>query len=376
MIEVREITTKKEKKQFFKFYIDLYKNNPYATPNLYADEFSEFDPEINDAFRFCDCKMFLAYKDGKIAGRVAGIHHKYVNEKNNVKQLRFTRFDVIDDFEVTRALFMQLQNWAKELGLKEIIGPMSFSDLNEEGMLIEGFDRPAAYIEIYNFPYYLEHMQKLGAKKAVDWNSYYIPVPKEPDTRLQILSEKLCQRYNLEVVDVATLTKTEIDEIIFECLTMLDEEFANLYGTSALSDKQKIRFTATIKQALIPEFASMVKKDGQLIGYGFAMPSLTKVLQKAKGSVIPRGLFAFIKAMKNPKVADLMSIAVKKEYQKLGVPAIIMNDILKGFQKHKVQFIETGPELEDNLDVQNLWKNYNPELHKRRRCWTIPVKGR
>ena len=168
MIEVKQIWSKKDKKKFFKFLIDLYKGNPYIVPNLYTDEFAEFDPAINDAFRFCECKMFLAYKDGKIAGRIAGIWHKGVNEKFGYKQLRFTRFDVIDDFEVTKALFAELYKWAKEIGMEEIIGPMSFSDLNEEGMLIEGFDRPSMYIELYNHPYYIEHMQKLGAYKVVD----------------------------------------------------------------------------------------------------------------------------------------------------------------------------------------------------------------
>ena len=193
MITVREISSKRDKKKFFKFLIDLYKGNPHAVPNLYSDEFAEFDPEVNDAFRFCECKMFLAYKNGKIAGRVAGIWHKGANEKFGVKQLRFTRFDVIDDFEVTKALFAELFKWAEELKMEEIVGPISFSDLNEEGMLIEGFDKDSTYIEIYNHPYYVEHMQKLGAYKVVDWNSYLIKVPEKHDDRLKRLSEKIAE---------------------------------------------------------------------------------------------------------------------------------------------------------------------------------------
>ena len=161
MIKVVQVSGRRDKKKFFKFLIDLYRGNPYAAPNLYADEFAEFDPNVNDAFRFADCKMFLAYKDGKIAGRIAGIWHRGANQKTGLKQLRFTRFDVIDDFEVTKALFEKLFEWARELGMDEIIGPISFSDLNEEGMLIEGFDKDSTYIEIYNYPYYVEHMQKL-----------------------------------------------------------------------------------------------------------------------------------------------------------------------------------------------------------------------
>ena len=202
MIEVKQIWSKKDKKKFFKFLIDLYKDNPYAVPNLYADEFGEFDPEINDAFRFADCKMFLAYKDGKIAGRIAGIWHRGSNDKTGLKQLRFTRFDVIDDFEVTKALFAELYKWAKELGMNEIIGPISFSDLNEEGMLIEGFDKPSTYIEIYNHPYYVEHMQKLGAYKVVDWDCFRIKVPEKPDEKLQSLCDTIAERNGYSLLDV------------------------------------------------------------------------------------------------------------------------------------------------------------------------------
>ena len=207
MIKVVQVSGKRDKKKFFKFLIDLYRGNPYAAPNLYADEFAEFDPNVNDAFRFADCKMFLAYKDGKLAGRIAGIWHRGANQKTGLKQLRFTRFDVIDDFEVTKALFEKLFEWARELGMDEIIGPISFSDLNEEGMLIEGFDKDSTYIEIYNYPYYVEHMQKLGAYKVVDWNSYRMSVPAERDVRLSRLAEAIKKRGGYEVLDVEGLPR-------------------------------------------------------------------------------------------------------------------------------------------------------------------------
>ena len=207
MITVKEISSKRDKKKFFKFLIDLYKDNEYACPNLYMDEFAEFDPAVNDAFRFADCKMFLAYKDGKIAGRIAGIWHRGANEKSGLKQLRFTRFDVIDDFEVTKALFAELFKWAEQLGMDDIIGPISFSDLNEEGMLIAGFDKPSTYIEIYNYPYYVEHMEKLGAYKVVDWNCFRITVPDKIDERLQRLSDAIAKRNGYTILDVAYLYK-------------------------------------------------------------------------------------------------------------------------------------------------------------------------
>ena len=376
MIEVKQISSKRDKKKFFKFLIDLYKGNKYAVPNLYADEFAEFDPEVNDAFRFCDCKMFLAYKDGKIVGRVAGIWHRGSNDKTGLKQLRFTRFDVVDDFEVTKALFSELMKWAKELGMDEIIGPISFSDLNEEGMLIDGFDRPSTYIEIYNHPYYVEHMEKLGAYKIVDWNSYVVKVPDKPDERLTKLADMIKKRNGYEMLDIKYLLKhdkKQLSSYIMECLTVLDEAFEDLYGTSPLSEKQKKREMDTIYMALIPELAAVVLKDGKVVSYGFMMPSMNEVLQKGRGHVFPFGILPYIRAMKRVEVANMMSIGVRKEFNNQGSVALIMDSCLKGLTKLGVKEVETGPELETNDKVQNLWKNYDRELVKRRRCWGLNI---
>lgn len=377
MIKVEQISSKRDKKKFFKFLIDLYKGNEYACPNLYADEFAEFDPEVNDAFRFCDCKMFLAYKDGKIAGRVAAIWHRGANEKFGLKQLRFTRFDVIDDFEVTKALFREIVKWAKELGMDEIIGPISFSDLNEEGMLIEGFDKPSTYIEIYNYPYYVRHMEKLGAYKAADWNCYVVKVPEEIDPRYDKLAEIIAKRNGYELLDIAYLLKHDkktLDKYIMECMTVLDEAFAHLYGTSPLSEKQKAREMKTVYMALLPELAAVVLKDNKVVSYGFMMPSMNEVLQKGRGHVFPFGFFPYLRAMKHVEVANMMSIGVSQEHKNKGSVALIIASCLKGLKKLGVKYVETGPELETNDNVQNLWKNFERTLAKRRRCWGINVE--
>lgn len=377
MITVKQIYSKRDKKKFFKFLIDLYKGNEYAVPNLYSDEFAEFDPKINDAFRFCDCKMFLAYKDNKIAGRVAAIWHRGANEKFGLKQLRFTRFDVIDDFEVTKALFREIVKWAKELGMDEIIGPISFSDLNEEGMLIDGFDKPSTYIEIYNYPYYVEHMEKLGAYKSVDWNCYVVRVPDELDERYLKLADMIAKRNGYELLDIKYLLKHDkktLDKYVMECLTVLDEAFADLYGTSPLSDKQKAREMKTIYMALLPELAAVVLKDGKVVSYGFMMPSMNEVLQKGRGHVFPFGILPYIRAMKHVEVANMMSIGVTKEHKNKGSVAMIIASCFKGLKELGVKYVETGPELENNDHVQNLWKNFERELVKKRRCWGLKVE--
>lgn len=377
MIEVKQISTKRDKRKFFRFLIDLYKGNKHAAPNLYMDEFAEFDPKKNDAFRFADCKMFLAYKDGKIAGRIAGIWHRGANEKSGLKQLRFTRFDVIDDFEVTKALFAELIKWAKELGMNEIIGPMSFSDLNEEGMLIDGFDRDSTYIEIYNYPYYVEHMEKLGAYKVVDWNCYRITVPEKVDERLKKLSESVKKRNGYTVLDVAYYMKhdkAKLKEYIMQCLDILDEVYAPLFGTSPLNEKQKRREMDSILMVLVPELATVVLKDDKVVAYGFLMPSMTKMMQKAKGRIFPNGLFPYLHYMKHIEVADMMSIGVTKEHSNKGAVAIIIEHCLTGIIDLGIKYLECGPELETNAHVLNLWKNFDRELAKRRRCWGLKVE--
>lgn len=372
-----DITSSKQKKKFFKFLIDLYKNNPHAAPNLYSDELDEFNPQVNDAFRFCECRMFLAYRGKNVVGRVAGIWHKGVNEKNNTKQLRFTRFDVIDDFEVTKSLFKPLVEWAKQLGMEEIIGPMSFSDLNEEGMLIDGFDRDSTYQEIYNHAYYVEHMEKLGAYKVVDWNCYLIKVPEKRDERLARISEYVIKRNGYEVADVYALAKQKdkqpLRELMMSCLDVMNEAFESLYGTSPLSEKQQKREVNTLLQVFLPELACAVLKDGKVVCYGFCMPSLLKVLQKGKGHLIPGGIIPFIQTMSHPQVADMMSIGITNDHKNLGAVSIILDHILDGCIKLGVKYLETGPELENNHNVQNLWKNYNRELIKRHRCWGMKV---
>ncbi len=376
-LTVKEITTQREKKAFFKFQIDLYKGCEHASPNFYFDEFPEFDPEQNDAFRFCECKMFLAYRGKKVVGRIAAIWHKGVNEKNNTKQLRFTRFDTVDDFEVTKALFGKVLQWAKELGMDEIIGPMSFSDLNEEGMLIDGFDKESTYIEIYNYPYYVEHMEKLGAQKVVDWNCYRVKVPDKEDERLTKIADFVAKRNNYEVIgpkQLKSMKKAQLKPLFMECLDVLDIAFADLYGTSPLSKKQLNREADSLLSVFVPELACAVKKDGKVVCYGFCMPSIVKAMRKGRGHIIPFGLAEFIKAMSHPTIAEMMSIGVLPEHKNLGAPAIILNEVLQGCLSIGVKYMETGPELETNLEVQNLWRHYDRQLIKRHRCWGISTE--
>ena len=261
--------------------------------------------------------------------------------------------------------------------MTEIIGPMSFSDLNEEGMLIEGFDRDSNYIEIYNAPYYVEHMQKLGAYKVVDWNCYVINAPDKVNERFKRLSQAVMDRHGYEILDVRYYLKHDkkkLKEYIMQALDVLDEAFAELYGTSPINEKQKKRETDTIMMVLIPELATVVLKDGKVVAYGFVMPSMKEVLQKGRGHIFPNGLIPYMRAMKRPETADMLSMAIAPAHRNKGISAIIINHCLEGVVNLGIKKLEAGPELEENHHIQNLWKSFDAELAKKCRCWGLKVE--
>lgn len=372
-VYIKEITTKADKKRFLKFYQKLYWNNEFHAPPLYIEDMAEFDPKQNSIFDQCQCRMFLAYRGKKIVGRIAGLIHTRVNDKYNSKELRFTRFDAIDDIEVTRALFDTLINWAKQAGMTQIVGPMSFTDICEEGMLIEGFDQQSMYADSYNASYYVDHLNQLGAHKVVDWLCYRIDVPTQMDTRVEKLSLLLQKKYGYSVLDIKNTPKKKLLEYMNGAMDVVNEAFANIHGTSMLDDMQKKALCDKVMAILHPDIVTIVLHQDKVIGYGLLCPNLNKVLRKAHGSLL-RALPQFIHATSHVgQVVDMMSIGVLDEHLKRGVPAIIMHNTLKGLIANGTQYLETGRELEDNHDVQNLWKNYNKIQNRKYRCWAIDV---
>lgn len=347
---VKEVTTKKERREFFRFPLKLYKGNAYAVPQLISDENDEFNPAVNDAYSYAESKMFLCYDDnGKVVGRIAAILNKAYNAKQNVKQLRFSRYDVIDDFAVTEALFEPVKKWAEELGMDEIVGPIGFSDLDKQGMLIEGFDRDDMYLTIYNYPYYAGHMERLGMQKSADWVEYRIAVPTEPDERLYRIADMVAERSGFEYYEIKNFKSVE--PVIHRALKqIMNEVFAHLYGVVEITDRQIKREADMLKQVWVNDFVTAVKnREGEVIGYGFMAPSVSKAMRKMNGRLTLGGIFQLMHDLRHPEVVDLYSIGVRKEYQNSGVNAMIMARSLKSLLKHKVKFLETGPELETNV---------------------------
>ena len=374
MLVIREITnSKRDKRRFFKFPVELYKDCPYFVPSLYMDEKSEFDPKQNGAFAYAECKMWLAERDGKVVGRAAGVLNKAYNQKMNVKQMRFTRFDFVDDAEVVDALFEKVVEYAKECGMNEIIGPIGFSDLDKQGLVIEGFEEEDMYVTPYNYPYYVQHFERLGMTKKVDWMEFQITIPEQMNERLDRIADMAIKRYGYKVLRFKKIT--DIKPYIIPALQILNEAFEKLFGTVWLSDKQLIDFSQLILLVGNPDYVSVVTdKQDNIIGYSFMAPSISKAVRESKGKLLPFGIFRILRDLKKSKTLDFYSIGVKPEYQNKGVNAILLREGLAGAIKNGMKFAETGPELETNVEVQSQWKAFEHRNHKRRRCYTYSLQ--
>lgn len=368
-VEIREVTTKKDLKKWVDFPNKLYKNVPQYVPFLMADEIGTFSKDKNPAYEFCETKLYLAYKNGELAGRIGVLVNNAANQKWGTKNIRFTRFDFIDDYEVSKALFDKVIDWAHERGLNKVIGPIGFTDMDHEGMLIEGFDEFNMSITFYNHPYYIDHMQKLGLDKEVDWVEYQIKVPDKVDPKYEKMSNFLLKRNGYKLVEY-TDRKVLIKEA-YEAMKVIDEAFSKLYGTVPLTDKViDDAIKNNISLVNLDYVCSVKDKDDNIIAFGLLVPSIAKALKKSNGRLLPFGIFRLLKALKGKNdTLEMYFIAVRPELQKKGIPAIIMNHILTNCVKNGVKICETGPELELNESVQSLWKDFDARHHKRRRCW-------
>lgn len=377
MIVVKELTTKKEMKKFASFPLELYKGNKNLCPSFYGDEKNLIDPKKNMYSDFADSKFFLAYKDGKIAGRLAVIiNHAYV-EKWGDKCARFSRFDVIDDVEVTKALFEAGEKYARECGMERINGPMGYTDLDKEGMLVEGFEHPSTYGGSYNYDYYQRHIEELGFVKQVDWVERRIFIPEKKPEKIAKVAEILKKKYGLhEIVTndtkVAKLVNREKDRIF----DLLNTCYAHLHGTVPFTKRVIDSTVEQIMLVLKPEYISLVEdKEGNLVAFGLLFAPLWEALNKCGGKLNLKGIFSLLKALKaKHDTVELVLIAVAPEWQKRGVPAIVMDRIMENLIAAGVKYAETNGTLEENLAINNLWDGFEHVQHKRKRCYIKELK--
>ncbi|MBQ9729769.1 MAG: GNAT family N-acetyltransferase [Clostridia bacterium] len=368
-VEIREVLTKKDLKKWVDFPNKLYKGVPAYVPFLMPDEISTFTKSENPAYAFCETKLYTAHKDGKMVGRIGALINHAANEKWGTNAIRFTRFDFIDDYEVSSALFQKVIDWGKERGYTKVLGPIGFTDMDHEGMLVEGFDRLNMSITFYNHPYYIDHMEKLGLEKEVDWVEYKVEVPKEADPKIARVSDYIMKRNGYQLVTY-TDRKVLMKEA-YEAFEVIDEAFSKLYGTVPLTPEViDSAIKGNISIINMKYVCSVKDKNGKIVGFALLVPSIAKALKKSNGRMFPFGIFGLLRALfgKNDTL-EMFFIAVKPEHQKKGLPAIIMQQMIKVLSENGVKYCESGPELELNGEVQGLWKSFNAENHKRRRCW-------
>ncbi|MGE4583567.1 MAG: hypothetical protein AB7C91_02880 [Sphaerochaeta sp.] len=368
MITIHPVTTKRDWKRFFNFPNLLYKGNPFYVPALLLDEQWNFNPKKNPAFEYCDTVAFLAKKDGDTVGRIAALINHKLNKAKAQHYMRFTRYDVIDDLQVSRQLFDAVFAWGKTKGMDTVIGPIGFSDLDKQGLLVEGFDQLGMFITLYNHPYYHEHLTQLGFVKDTDWVEYKVFVPQKIDSRIARICEIAEKRHGYRLLSFTS--KKEVIPYAHQMFHMYNESFAQLYGFCPLSDEQ---IDMAIKQFFsllsLDYIFVVVDRENSVIGFGIMAPSLAKAIQASQGRLVPFGFVRILQALKTYQVLDMYLIAVKPEYFGRGVNAIILHEGLKRAIEHGVQYAETGPELEDNNKVQSQWKSFHTEQHKRRRCY-------
>ena len=369
IVQIKEVLTKSQLKKWVAFPNKTYKKEKAFVPFLFSDEMATFTKSKNPAYEFCETKLFLCYKDGKIAGRIAGLINHAANKKWNTNAIRYTRFDFIDDYEVSSALFNAVVSWGKERGYTEITGPIGFTDMDHEGMLVEGFDEFNMSITFYNYPYYLLHMEKLGLNKEVDWVEYQLTVPEQVPEKIVKLSKYIQSHGGYQLVRYTDRKVLKADA--FEAFKVIDVAFSVLHGTVPLTDEIINKALADYIPIVNLDFICSVKdKDGVIVGFAVLVPSIAKALKKSNGKLFPFGIFRMLKALKGKnEIMEMYFIAVKPEYQMKGIPAIIMAEMLSSCIKNGVKICETGPELETNEAVQSMWKGLDVRQHKRRRCY-------
>ena len=372
MVTIKKIEPKRsELKKFVKFQIDLYKGNEYYVPPLIMDDLDTLDPNKNPAFEFCEAQSFMAYRDNKPVGRVTAIINRNANKKFNEKSVRFEFIDFIDDAEVVDALIAAVEEWGRERGMNRIVGPLGFSDMDPEGMLIFGFEEMGTMATIYNYPYYQKHMERLGFEKETDYVEYRIKVPSSIPEKYKRVADIVQRRLNLNVVKLKSRKelKEKYGKAIFD---LINEAYASLYGFCSITPNQVDHYIGIYLGILrLDNICLITDADDKLISVGISMPSMSQALRRSGGKLFPFGWWYILQGLNGKtNVVDLLLVAVKPEYQNKGVNALLFSTMIPSFIANGYEFAETNVELEDNESVQKQWEMFERRLHRRRRVWT------
>lgn len=367
-IEIRRVTSQRELKQFIRFQYELYKGNAYWCPPLIFDEVNTLDKHKNPAFEYCEAEYWLAYRDGKMVGRIAGIINHKANERWKEKFVRFGWIDFIDDPEVSSKLIETVSEWGRSKGMTSVQGPLGFTDMDYEGMLIEGFEELSSMSTIYNFPYYPDHMVKLGFQKGVDWVHFTINIPQETPEKVSRSVAIVKEKYHLHTLQA----KKAKDFLPYtkKMFRMQNEAFNELYGFAPINDKQIELYTKQYFGFIQPQYVSLVIDDKEdVIAFGVTIPDLTPALQKCNGRLFPFGFIHIYRALKKNNSIHMYLIGVRPDYQGKGALALVYYELQKAYLKHGIVTATTQPQLENNFKAISIWKNYDSRIYIRRRCW-------
>ena len=371
-VEIKKVSNKAELKKFIRFNYEFYKDNPYSVPDLYDDMLNTFSPQKNAAFEFCEADYFLAMREGKIVGRVAAIINHRANETWNKKVVRFGWIDFVDDLDVSRALIDTVKQWGRERGMNEIEGPLGFTDMDAEGMLIDGFDQLSTMATIYNYPYYPEHMNLLGLERSADWVEMKVYIPDAIPEKHKRISAIIAQKYKLHIRKITSRKEIKETGIAHDIFRLINKAYTPLFNYSQMTERQIDQYVNMYVPVLDLRMVSIVENEqNEIVAVGISMASLSEALQKAKGKLLPFGWFHLLKALKwkRPKMLDLLLVAVRPDYQGKGVNALLFTDLIPVYQELGFEYAEPTPELEMNDKVQNQWQYFKTEQHKRRRCF-------
>lgn len=368
MLEIREVKTKKEQRAFLNFPLKMYKDNPCFVPPLYMDEKKIF----NDDYVYldtCEAVYFNAYRDGKQVGRISGILQKASNELRNEKRVRFTRFDAVNDPEVAKGLFAAVEKWALDRGMDTVCGPLGFSDLEREGLLIEGFDQLSTFEEQYNADYYQRLIEECGYEKEVDWLESKIMLPENDDGTLEKMTDFIMKRYDLHFGQSKN-TRDFLKKYADQFFELLDSAYADIYGTVPFTDGMKKMMMDNFKLIIDTKHVAVIlDQDEQVVCLGICFPSIARAVQKSGGHITPTALVKLLRAIKHPKIIDLGLVAVRHDYLNRGIATAISAELMKMLREDGVEYAETNLNLEDNSAILNMWKRFKTEQHKRRRSF-------
>jgi GNAT superfamily N-acetyltransferase len=366
--EIRKVISNRDLRMFIGFPYKLYKGNQYWCPPMRMDERNTLSRKKNPAFDFCEAEYFLAFHGNELVGRIAGIINHKANERWNEKLVRFGWIDFIDDTDVSGALLKAVEDWGKEKGMNGIHGPLGFSDMDNEGMLIKGFEELATLASIYNHAYYNTHMEKHGFGKAADWVQYEFNIPAEVPDKFERMSELIKEKYKLRVLKAKKAK--ELLPYAHKMFALLNKAFDELYGFTSLSEKQMDMYVKTYFGFIQPQYVSFVlDQHDEIVGFGISVPSLTRALQRSNGRLFPFGFIYVLRAMKKNDIIDMYINGVHPDYHGKGVNSLYYNELIKAYMKGGIKKAVSNPQLEDNAKALTVWKNFNGRQHLTRRCW-------